>query len=148
MEPRALGERIVSMSAVDPEQVVSISAVLGDYDAENRAWQQAIRELRRQVGAACQEDLESPLQLDVSYHVEGKLAPNEFEGVRTGHFTKRTALLRVQAAVPPGPVDDRRAVLLDLLADAVAVAEAFARKKGIAEELTGIRALVRELSVD
>jgi hypothetical protein len=124
---------------------LSIGAVLGDADAENMSWKRAINALSKQV-QAIREGVTSPVRLNVVYHVDGKLVPNEFEGVRTGRFDQRAVHLMVQAAVPVGPVEDRQAVLLSLLQDAVLEAERFAQKKGLADELAAIRAVVRRLT--
>ncbi|TXK17711.1 hypothetical protein [Homoserinibacter sp. GY 40078] len=124
--------------------VLSVGAILGDSDAENRAWKLAIRSVMNEVIEA-REGVVSPLRVNVVYHVDGKLAPNEFEGVRTGRFSKKDSHLMVQAAVPPGEVSDRHEVLLNLLREAIDEAESFARRKGIAENLASIRALVDSL---
>ncbi|WP_146184913.1 hypothetical protein [Agromyces badenianii] len=94
------------------------------------------------------ELVESPLALNVVFHVDGKLAANEFTGVRTGHFSKKDSHLMVQAAVPSGPVENRQAVLLSLLRDAVAEAETFAKKRGIAESLDEIRAIINQVAAE
>ncbi|TXK17710.1 hypothetical protein [Homoserinibacter sp. GY 40078] len=125
--------------------VLSVGFILGDSDAENNAWGLAIRSVMKQVIKAS-EGVVSPLRVNVVYHVDGKLAPNEFEGVRTGRFSRRDSHLMVQAAVPPGEVSDRYEVLLNLLGEAIDEAESFARRKGIAENLDSIRALVESLT--
>src|SRR6266540_1907436 len=84
----------------------------------------------------------SPLNLNVVFHVDGRLAPNEFTGVRTGRFSAKAAHLMVQAAVQLGPVEDREEVLMSLLSDAINVAEEFARKKKLADDLAGIRRIL------
>lgn len=127
--------------------VLSIGIVLGDWNSTNKAWDQAITTLMKQVIAA-REGVDSPLRVNVVYHVDGKVAPNEFEGVRTGRFSKKDSHLLVQVAVPPGPVDDCRVVLMKLLDEAVAEAERFARKRRIAEQLVDIRGVIGKLPVD
>lgn len=133
----------MTTSPVPP--AVSIGAVLGDSDAENMAWKRSINELGKQV-VARREGVTSPLSVNVVFHVDGKLMPNEFKGVRSGRYSEQTAHLMVQAAVPPGPVNDRRSVLLDLLDAAVNEAENFARRHGIADELRAIRGVTKSLS--
>lgn len=125
--------------------VLSIGAVLGDYDAENKAWQSAIGGLMRRV-INLNEGISSPLCINVVFHVDGKLAPNEFTGVRTGRFSKKTPELMMQAAVPNIPTQNRTGVLLQLLADAVNEAERFAQKKRLADGLPGIRSILSQLT--
>jgi hypothetical protein len=136
--------RFDAMSETEPP-VLSIGAILGDSGAANMAWKRAINELSREVQAS-REGLTSPLRLNVIYHVDGRMVPNEFYGVRTGRFDRKTAHLAVQAAVALEPADDRRASLLALLEAAIMEAEAFARVKGISETgLPEIRTLVEGL---
>ncbi|MGU3644839.1 hypothetical protein ACLBXX_07695 [Microbacterium sp. C23T] len=129
------------MHSTEIAPVLSIGAVLGDSDAENMAWKRAIGELGKQVVAA-REAVASPVNLNVVFHVDGKLAPNEFVGVRAGRFSQATSQLMVQAAVAPGAVDDRRSVLLGLLSAAVDEAELFARRRELADDLSAIRSIL------
>lgn len=133
------------MDSTTMAPALSIGAMLGDSDAENRAWKLSISEVGTKV-MALRDGRTSPLNLNVVFRVEGKLAPNDFIGVRTGRFSKGSSHLMVQAAVPPGPVVDRRAVLLRLLSEAVREAESFARRRHIADDLKVIRSIVAELN--
>ena len=135
------------MEHADRPAVLSVGAVLGDSDAENVAWRRAISALGKQIQEV-RRGVHSPLRLNVVYHVDGKLVPNEFTGVRTSRFRKKDAHLLVQAAVPPGATKDRRAVLVGLLDEAVTEAEDFARQRGISENLAEIRDVIRMLSPD
>jgi hypothetical protein len=134
-------------SSSKPPAVLSVGAVLGDSDSESLAWRRAIGSLGKQVMGA-REGVESPLRVNVVFHVDGKLVPNEFTGVRTGRFSKSDSHLLVQAAVPAGPVEDRRRVLLALLTEGIREAEAFARERGIAESLDAIRAIAQIVAAE
>jgi hypothetical protein len=75
------------------------------------------------------------------------LAPNEFIGVRTERLDKKTNHLVVQAAVPGGPVDNRRELLLNLLGEAIAEAEEYTRRKKLIDgQLTELRQLVSRIT--
>ncbi len=124
--------------------VFSIGAVLGDYSPENNAWKVDINALGQQA-MTLRDGIVSPLCLNVVFHVDGKLAPNEFTGVRTGGFSKKTSHLIVQAAVPNGSTNDRTDVLLKLLKDAVEEAERFAQKRKLAVGLPEIHGIVDQL---
>jgi hypothetical protein len=133
------------MTADEPP-ALSIGAVLGDSDSESQVWKRAINALGKQVQAA-RSGVTSPLRLNVVFHLDGRLAPNEFTGVRTGRLDKKTNHLMVQAAVPGGPVDDRRELLLNLLGEAIAEAEQYARRKKLVDgQLTEIRQLVSRIT--
>jgi hypothetical protein len=135
------------LDPMNPESEIptlSIGALFGDWNSELRAWDEHIKLLMRQV-----MDLRSeggtPLRLNIVFHLDGRLVPLDFEGVRTGRFSKKNSHLMVQAAVPPGPVDDRRGVLLQLMNAAVDEAEAFARRRRIAEVLHEIRQIAQRV---
>ena len=121
--------------------VLSLGAVLGDSGPENMAWRRAVSSLGKKVAEA-REGVESPLRLNVVFHIDGTLVPNEFEGVRTGRFSSRDSHLLVQAAVPAEATAERNDVLVLLLQEAIDEAESFARSRGIAQDLNSIRSLV------
>jgi len=122
---------------------LSIGAVLGGADYESQAWKSAIMALARRVEVA-REGVRSDLPINVVYHVEGPIAPNEFDGVRTGRYRSRGGLV-VQAAVPSAPVGNRFAVLLDLLEAAVNEADHFAQRRKIPADLIRVREIVADL---
>ncbi len=126
------------MTAAEEVPALSIGAVLGNSDAESRLWQQAVRGLMKDVMQS-RGSASTPLAVNVVFHIDGKLVPNEFEGVRTGRYDTAKRHLMVQAAVPSGGVDDRRAVLVGLLMEAVEAAETFARRRGLADDLAQVR---------
>lgn len=134
----------VAQEASDKVPAFSIGAVYGDYDAESKAWDPVIRGVMKEVKGLC-DGITTPLKVNVVFYIDGKLARNEFSGVRTGRFSKRDSELMVQAAVPNGPVDDRRKQLRQLLTDAIDEAEVFAQKKKIASDLTEIRRILNNL---
>ena len=127
---------------MEPLPGLLIGAVLGDSDAKSMAWSRAIGTLSRDVEQQS-IGLSTPVRLNVVYHVDGRLVPNDFEGVRTGRFNKAKSLLVVQAAVPADMPDEPESLLLKLLEDSVVAAESFARQEGLADGLPALRALVR-----
>jgi hypothetical protein len=131
----------------DEVPTLSIGAVLGDSDPDSMAWSRAIGMLSSQV-QILRDGVTSPVRLSIAYHVDGRLAPNDFEGVRTGRFDKRSGRLVVQAAVSRAAVHDRRASLFNLLDDALAEAERYVLRKGLASGLPEIRGLVAKLPRD
>jgi hypothetical protein len=99
------------------------------------------RQIEIAVGAA---NVTSPLNLNVVLHVPSRHRPDDFEGVRTGRLSKERALPMVQAAIPPGrPSGNPEAVVGRLLLDAVAAAESFAGRRGIASDLQALEAVAR-----
>lgn len=125
---------------------LSIGVVNGDSDSRNRAWGDSAMAIARRV-IEVRAGKESPLRLNVIYHIDGRLAPNEFEGVRTGRFSKKLMLLAVQVAVQDTEAEEpeRTATLLAGLAEAVEQAEVWARRKGIADSLPDLRDIASNL---
>ena len=122
--------------------LLSIGSVLGDSDVESMAWKRAISLLGKRIQVA-REGLDSPLRVNVVFHADGRLAPNEFEGVRTGRFSRMDSHLVVQAAVPTGAAADRHDTLLGLLQEAVDAAVAFGKAEGIADDLPEVRKVLK-----
>ena len=134
------------MTAKDEENppVLSIGVVYGGTREVDQYWKPELSRLRQQIISA-RDGVDSPLCVNVVYHVDGKLVPNEFKGVRTGSFSRKAMHLMVQAAVPPGPVDGRRSELVRLLNEAVDAAEAFVSRRSIADGLPAIRSVLESL---
>ncbi len=126
-------------------EILEIGAVLGDSDSESRAWGDAIGELSLRAASLHTSDNASAISVNVIFHVDGRIAPNEFEGVRTGRFSKAKGLLVVQATIAKEPVHDRQPALLTRLSEAVDEAENYVIRKRLATGLPEIRQLVQRL---
>lgn len=124
---------------------LAVGAVLGDSDSGSMAWSRAIGDLSMRV-QRLREGVDAPIRLSVAYHVDGRLARNDFEGVRTGRFDKRANRLVVQVAVDGVSGEDKQAILISLLHDAVDEAERYLRKKRLATDLPEIRGIVDQLA--
>ena len=147
-QPRILGWRrlVTPVEETDPP-VLSLGTVYGGTLEVDGLWRPVIQRLRRQVMAA-REGVTSALCVNVVYHVTGHIWAPDFEGVRTGSFSRMKMHLIVQAALPTEPIQDRRTVLLCLLRDAVVEAEEFARQRKIADGLPEIRGIVEAVALE
>jgi hypothetical protein len=123
---------------------LSLGALVGGTRPSARAWSDAVNALSRRV-MAVQNSVESPLRVNVVYQVPGEVVPVTFTGVRTGRYAAADRHLLVQVALPEQPPDKPEALLLALLHQAVDAAAAFARKKGLADDLVELRELVSSL---
>jgi hypothetical protein len=133
------------MTSADP--VLAIGAVLGDSDTNSMAWSRAIGDFSRRV-EELSIGVSTPVRVNVVYHVDGRIAPNEFEGVRTGRFNRATGSVVVQAALPALMPDQPQKLLSQMLAAAIAEAEAFARRGKLADDLGALRALVERVGTE
>lgn len=125
-------------------EVLSIGSIVGGVAAASRAWNESISRLATRVAEA-RVGVESPLNLNVVFHVPGEVVQPDGEYVRTGRFDRRTRHLMVQVTVPEALPEDVDTFLLERLSEAVAEAEAWAKRRGVADELRSVRELVHEL---
>lgn len=127
--------------------VLSIGIVFGGTKEVDEFWDPVATRLMHEVIAA-RDGAESPISVNVVFHVGGELIPSEFEGVRTGSFSRRDKHLMVQVALPPPPVVYPRRVATGLLAEAVVAAETFASRRAHADGLPAVCAIVESLQPD
>lgn len=123
---------------------LSIGSIEGGSSPNMSRWRDAITRLTIDVATAGQ-DLESPLNVNVIYQVPGNILQPDFEGVRTGHYSKKDSSLIVQAALPHDAPDDVEAHLKRLLVAAIDEAEQWAKRRRVAPNLQALREVVARL---
>ena len=89
--------------------------------------------------------IESPLSVNVVYHIPGEVVDLGWQGVRTGRYDAKARHLMVQVTVPDEPPVDGHAFLLNRLSEAITEAERWASEKGIARDLTSLHAIIGRL---
>jgi hypothetical protein len=125
----------------EPIQVLSVGSVVGGPTPQNQRWREGITELTRAV-VRSRDAVESPLNVNVVFHVPGSMLQPDFDGVRTGRFKRDANLLMVQVALPAVVPVDVRGTLRDALKQAIGVAEEWAIKRKVAVDLAALRSLV------
>jgi hypothetical protein len=123
----------------EPPEVLSVGVVY-DWSPNGSAWTESLRELSRSVSER-RAGIPSPLNVNVVFQVPGRLVPCDFEGVRTGRYDAVQRHLLMQVAVPVERFEEADLVSRQLLRDAIAEAERWARRRGIAEGLPELKAL-------
>ncbi|MDQ4502022.1 hypothetical protein [Sinomonas sp. ASV322] len=103
-----------------------------------------LRALTREI-AVKREGVISDINVNVEFHVPGNHLVPEFEGVRTGVFRKKDALLKVQAALPPDSPENPRPALIGVLLAALDAVDAWALVKKRTVDTRELRALVEAL---
>jgi hypothetical protein len=126
-------------------KVLSIGSVVGGVGPKARAWSDSISRLTRRVVAA-RSGVDSPLNLNVVFHVPGEVLPVDGEYVRTGRYDSRTRHLMVQVTVPESPPEDPDGLVLSRLAEAIAEAEEWVRRRGVADSLPGLHTVLDRLT--
>lgn len=121
--------------------ILSIGAVAGGASA-SRAWENAIKRAAQRV-IRLREGRSSPLAVNVVYQIPGEVMTPDFEGVRTGQFSRKDRRLLVQVALPHEPAHDADQEVVDRLSEAIELAEEFARMEAMIEgNLVDLRAIV------
>jgi hypothetical protein len=123
------------------EQALSIGSVLGGRSAWTSEWSSAIRALTLDIMKA-REGVTALLNVNVVFHVPGHMLKPEFEGVRTGSFSKKHSLLMVQIALPERPPEDVAAYLRQRLLEGLNEAQRWADRKCTAADLSKLCKLV------
>lgn len=98
----------------DKPEVLSIGAIDGG-STDGGVCKKAVQEVGRAVRLQ-REGVVSPLNVNVVFHIGGRFQMPEFEGVRTGTYSKRDRHLMVQAALVPDQTPHARGEVLRLLA--------------------------------
>lgn len=88
-------------------------------------------------------DVSSPLAVNVVFQIPGSNLSPEFEGLRSGLFSRKEQKLMVQVALPPLAPASADEEVRSFLRAAVLLAEDFAQQEALIEgELEELRGLV------
>ncbi len=109
-------------------------------------WTEAVKRLGRRV-IESRDGVESALAVNVVYQIPGQFLQPDFEGTRSGRFSRKEGWLLVQVALPAAPESDAYEEARTQLAQAISLAEQFAYQEGLTptEELLPLRQLVDRL---
>ena len=121
--------------------VLSLGTVIGGSSA-SRTWESAIRRAAGRI-IELRAGRRSPLAVNVVFQIPGNEFVPEFEGLRSGQFSRRDRHLLVQVALPPEPPVDADRAVRDLLFEAIALAEEFGRQEAMVDgPLVALRDIV------
>lgn len=125
----------------EPVRVLSLSSVIGGRTLANRGWTEVIRELTRRI-AAHRDGVESTVNVNIEFHVPGNLLQPEFEGIRTGAFSKSDALIKVQIALPEQLPADPMAYLVELIWEALEIVDQWSSRRKLGVDTASLRELL------
>lgn len=115
--------------AVTTHKAVTIGVIDGGASAES-GWPEALAALRSATRDSY-EGHEAQFELNVVFHVPGEYLNVDFEGMRTGSFSRRKAVLAVQVALPVEAPVDVDVMLRTCVWDAIEMAEEFLYQEGL-----------------
>lgn len=122
-------------------EVLSVGAI-GGGPGTDRRWVTAVMALVRRV-KELRAGVDSPLGVNVVFQIPAPNLVPEFEGVRTGLFSRKEQKSMVQVTLDPEATAAPDQEVRSLLLKAVLLAERFAQEEALLEgELTGLRDLV------
>jgi hypothetical protein len=127
----------------EERQALSVGAVIGGSTPGNQAWRNAIRRVTKAIASAA-KGVDVPLGLNVVFHVPGNLAAPDFEGLRTGRYSKAMSLLMVQIAVPATLDSDPDRFIHSSVAAAILEASRWAEKKRIPIDVHQLQSILAE----
>jgi hypothetical protein len=126
----------------DEEPALSIGAIVGGITDVTRRWEDTTTALSQQVQAV-RGSADSPLRLNVVFHIPGEIWGPDFVGIRTGRYSEKDRHLMVQVALPEG--DYSTSVVENLLWSAVAEAENLGHRRKLFDgELVEVRRIATE----
>lgn len=123
---------------------LSIGSIVGGRSRSTARWREAITKLTGEVAAAAR-DVDSLLNVNVIFQVPGNILKPDFDGVRTGYFSKKESSLIVQAALPEDAPDDVDDYLKRMLDAAVDEAERWAQRRRLAPDLRPLHEVLSSL---
>lgn len=136
-----------SADTQDETSVLSIGVIYGGPEFSHRPglpWKPAVEALLFRVHDLSR-DVESPLNINVVFHVLGSILAPEYSGSRTGSFRKRDCLLMVQVALPIEAPEDQAGYLVAAVRDALETVEVWNRRKDRRFDLSVIRSVIDQL---
>jgi hypothetical protein len=107
---------------------LSIGTII-DPTPDNRALDDAIRDLTFDIDDATPQAFVPPLYLNVVFQVPGRSFKPDFSGVRTGTYSSVNNELMVQVAVPEPIPDDPPAFLREATLAAIDESERWGRRR-------------------
>lgn len=118
----------------EEDPTLSVGVIVGGAFAA-KEWRNAVTQLAERLLEMSDEAAShDAVALNVIYQIPGEVMTPDFEGVRTGRYSKSKARLIVQVALPEEVPDDPERVVREYLDQAIGLAESFLLKKGIPEE--------------
>jgi hypothetical protein len=130
---------------VDEPAALSIGVLVGGWSPYTSEWKAALQNLSQRV-TSVRDGASSPLNVNVIFQVPGNNITPDFEGIRTGYFSKKKMWLIVQVALPEAPPEGGiDADLLNRLKEAIDEAETWAKRRKIAGDLLVLHRIVDKL---
>lgn len=125
------------MTNFDEKYSLSVGWVFDGSTDQSRKWDLAISDFCQKIALA--RDEPSVLNVNIVFHVRGKMIAPEFIGVRTGSFSRKNATLMVQVALPEVVPADHEEFLKEQSRKALDAAERWAKRRKVDANLSELR---------
>jgi hypothetical protein len=132
------------MTLDSDERVLFVNSLVGGSLGSAREWAAAVSDITLRVFDAAAGAV-SPLIVGVLFQISGETFKADFEGLRTGRYSKATNTLLIQVALPESLPDSTYDFLVEMLKKAIDVAEDVSRKKNLSDGLPAIRSILAQL---
>jgi hypothetical protein len=117
-----------------PLYITAVHGELGGREDVDEEIGKLARAVRREAAGWRSDMPDSEAAVDVTFHVPGALAGPDYDGVRTGRWSKANRVLVVQAAVPESILGDADAIA-SFLAQSVGAAVSLAAEHLAAQKI-------------
>jgi hypothetical protein len=128
----------------DESPVLSLGVVLGGRTSANAAWEAPLQVLMQEIERD-RIGVESAISVNIVFHIPGRLLQPDFQGVRTGTFSRTKQLLMVQVALDESPPRDVEKYLALKIFEALDAAESWAIMKRFATNLSSLKSIATKL---
>jgi hypothetical protein len=134
----------MSESSSDELPVLTSSTMIGGPSEKTERWDNPLRRLHVAITATANH-ASSPLKVQIHFQVSGRVWQPDFEGVRTGGYSRKENCLAVQVALSEEPPPNADAVLFGYLETSVDLAEEWFVRRKLGTDLRELRGIINAI---
>ncbi len=131
----------MSDTSSDKFPVLTTFTMVGGPSEKNERWDGPIHKLTGEITATA-ERVSSPLRVQVHFQISGRIWQPDFEGVKTGGYSRKENCLTVQIALGEEPPSNADQALFEYLETSVDLAEKWFVGRNLGTDLRELRAIV------
>jgi hypothetical protein len=128
-------------------EVLSFGTVVGGATEKNRPWREAVRDLSGRVSSIA-KGMDAPLKLNVVFHIPGNLLKPDYDGMRTGRYSKSEAALMIQIALPEEVPQDPAGYIKEATSAAIEEATRWAARRRVQIDALMLHGILEKIEYD